>query len=90
VSGRSYDLYQDRFLAKARPAIRKVLGAGRGRGIFSSLPEKAENLVYQFLESHYSDPYMNWAESGERGELAELGFDLESLFPVIDECYRML
>jgi hypothetical protein len=88
LSGRSYDLYQDRFLAKARPAIRKVLGAGKG--MFFTLPEKAENLVYQFLENHYSDPYMNWAESGERTELAEMGFELESLFPVIDECYRIL
>jgi hypothetical protein len=88
LSGRSYDLYQDRFLAKARPAIRKILGAGKRH--FFTPPEKAENLVYHFLESHYSDPYMNWAESGERTELAEMGFDLQSLFPVIDECYRML
>jgi hypothetical protein len=88
LSGRSYDLYQDLFLARARPAIRKVLGDGRGR--FFSLPERAENLVYDFLKGHYSDPYMNWKESQERAELGELGFDLESLVPVIDECYRSL
>jgi hypothetical protein len=88
LSGRSYDLYQERFLAHARPAIRKILGAGRG--IFFSLSEDAENLAFEFLRDHYSDPYMNWAESEERKKLAELGFELESLNPVIDECYGKL
>jgi hypothetical protein len=88
LSGRSYDLYRERFMAKARPAIRNILGVGRG--LFFNIPEKAENLVYNFLESHYSDPYMNWAESEKRTELADMGFELESLVPVIDECYRIL
>jgi hypothetical protein len=88
LSGRSYDLYQDRFLTHARPAIRKVLGAGKG--IFFNLPEKAENLVYNFLRDHYADPYMNWAESKERAELAAMGFRLESLNPVIDECFKAM
>jgi hypothetical protein len=88
LSGRSYDLYQDRFLTHVRQAIRKVLGSGRG--IFFTVSEDAENLVYNFLETHYSDPYMNWAESAERQELAALGFELESLNPIIDECYKRL
>jgi hypothetical protein len=88
LSGRDYDLYQDRFFARARPAIRKVLG--RGRGIFFSLPEKAEDLVYRYLRDHYADPYMNWAASGERRQLADQGFDLPSLDPVIDECFRKI
>jgi hypothetical protein len=86
LSGRSYDPYRELFLAGARKAARKVLGAGRGR--FFKLPERVENLVYHFLKDHYSDPYMNWAESGERKEAAALGFDLETLAPVIEECYR--
>jgi hypothetical protein len=88
LSGRSYDVYHDLFFAKARPAIRKVMGAGRG--IFFTVPEKVEDLVFNFLEVHYSDPYMNWEESGERNALRDLGFDLESLGPIIDECFRML
>jgi hypothetical protein len=88
LSGRSYDLYQDRFLAHARPAIRKILGAGRG--IFFSPPEKAEDLVYHYLRDHYADPYMNWAESEEHRQLTEEGFDLPSLDPVIDECFRKI
>jgi hypothetical protein len=88
LSGRSYDVYQDRFLAKVRGAIRRVLGAGRG--LFFTLPEEAEDLVYTFLRVHYSDPYMNWAESEEKTALEKLGFPLDSLNPVIDECYRSL
>jgi hypothetical protein len=53
-------------------------------------PEDAENLVYRFLHAHYSDPYMNWENSEERGALQTLGFELDSLIPVIDECYRRL
>jgi hypothetical protein len=88
LSGHSYDLYQDRFLTHVRQAIRKVLSSGRG--IFFTVSEGAEDLVYNFLETHYSDPYMNWAESAERKELAALGFELESLNLIIDECYKRL
>jgi hypothetical protein len=88
LSGRSYDLYQDRFLAHLRPAIRRILGAGRG--IFFTPPEGAEDLVYAFLRDHYADPYMNWAASEERRRLAEQGFNLPSLNPVIDECFRKI
>jgi hypothetical protein len=88
LSGRSYDVYQDRFLTKVRPAIRKVLGAGRG--LFFNLSEEAEDLVYNFLRDHYSDPYMNWGGSPEKTALSDLGYKLETLNPVIDECYRNL
>jgi hypothetical protein len=88
LSGRSYDVYQDRFFTHARSAIRKVLGAGKG--LFFTIPEKAEDLVYNFFKDHYADPYMNWAESAEKITLEELGFQLESLDPIIDECYKML
>jgi hypothetical protein len=86
LSGRSYDLYQDRFLAHVRPAIRKNLAAGKG--IFFKISEQAENLVYNFLKGHYADPYMNWKDSEERQALAAMGFSLESLIPIIDECYQ--
>ncbi|MDR2211406.1 MAG: hypothetical protein LBO65_08105 [Spirochaetaceae bacterium] len=88
LSGRSYDVYENRFLAKARNAIRKILGTGKG--LFFNLPEEAEDLVYNFLRDHYSDPYMDWEDSAERRNLLEMGFDLPSILPVIDECYRAL
>jgi hypothetical protein len=88
LSGRSYDVYQTRFLDQARGAIRKIMGAKKR--LFFTLPEAAEDLVYNFLKNHYSDPYMNWAESQEKKELEDLGFKLDSLIPIIDECYRRL
>ncbi|MDR1307929.1 MAG: hypothetical protein LBK74_10205 [Treponema sp.] len=88
LSGRSYDVYEDRFLSKARTVIRKVLGIGRG--LFFNLPEEAEDLIYNFLRDHYSDPYMDWEDSAERRSLASMGFELSSLNPVIDECYKLL
>jgi hypothetical protein len=88
LSGRSYDVFQDRFLAHVRSAIRKMLGANRG--IFFTVPLQAEDIVFNFLKAHYSDPYMNWEESSERTSLSEIGFELKSLTPVIDECYKML
>jgi hypothetical protein len=88
LSGRSYDVYQDRFLSKARVAIRKVLGSGRG--LFFNLPEEAEDLVFGFLRDHYSDPYMNWEKSSEKKQLLDMGYDLPSINDVIDECYKSL
>jgi hypothetical protein len=88
LSGRSYDVFQDRFLAHVRPALRKMLGAHRG--IFSNVPLQAEDIVFDFLKNHYSDPYMNWEESSERASLSKIGFELNSLIPVIDECYKTL
>jgi hypothetical protein len=88
LSGRSYDVYQTRFLDQARGAIRKILGSKKR--LFFTLPEAAEDLVYNFLKNHYSDPYMNWDESQEKKDLEDLGFPLDSLIPIIDECYRRL
>jgi hypothetical protein len=88
LSGRSYDLYRERFFTHVRPVIRKHLGAGHG--IFFTPPEEAENLVFNFLKSSYDDPFMNWAESEDRENLAALGFELDSLYPIIDECFGKL
>jgi hypothetical protein len=88
LSGRSYDVYQDRFLTKARSAIRKVLGFGKG--MFYVIPEDVEDLLYKFLRDHYSDPYMNWESSDEKQQLAGKGFALDSLDSIIEECYKRL
>jgi len=88
LSGRSYDVYQDLFLAHVRTAIRRVLG--KGRGLFFSLPQEAEDLVYEFLKRNYNNPYMNWEQSQERKQLEALGFQLSALETIIDECYRIM
>jgi hypothetical protein len=88
LSGRSYDVYQDLFLAHVRTAIRRVLG--KGRGLFFSLPQEAEDLVYEYLKRNYSNPYMNWAQSQEKQKLEDIGFSLSAIETIIDECYRIM
>jgi hypothetical protein len=88
LSGRSYDVSHDPFMDKVMPVIRNALKTGRG--LFFNPPVEAENLIFNFLRDHYSDPYMNWAESEERNVLKKMGFDLESLEPIIKECFRKL
>ena len=88
LSGRSYDVYQDLFLSHARNAIRRVLG--KGRGLFFSLPEEAEALVYEYLKRNYSNPYMNWEQSPDRKQLEALGFSLPKIEAVIDECFKIM
>ena len=92
LSGRSYDVYRDRFLAKVRTSIRTVLVKNKStqRGLFASVPEEAEDLIFTFLRDHYADPYMDWAGGLQRERLRELGFTLETLDPVIEDCYRNL
>lgn len=88
LSGRSYDVYQDLFLAHVRTAIRRVFG--KGRGLFFSLPQEVEDLVYQYLKKNYSNPYMNWEQSQECKQLESLGYSLPAIEAVIDECYRIM
>lgn len=88
LSGRSYDVYQDLFLTHVRSAIRKVLG--KGKGLFFSIPQDVENLVYDYLKRNYNNPYMNWEQSQERKQLEQHGFYLTTIEVVIDECYRIM
>ncbi len=92
LSGRSYDVYRDRFLAKVRGSIRTVLAKNKStqRGLFTSVPEEAEDLIFTFLRDHYADPYMDWAGGLQKERLKELGFKLDTLDPVIEDCFRNL
>jgi hypothetical protein len=92
LSGRSYDVYQDRFLSKVRASIRSVLAEKRfgRRAIFASVPQEAEELVYSFLSDNYANPFMSWEDSEERKLLSGSGFDLDGVESIIEHCYRRL
>ena len=92
LSGRSYDVYEQRFLSKVRQAIRRVLAKSRGasRAFFVTIPQEAEDALFAFLRDHYSDPYMDWNGSEQRGRLAELGFELDSVDEIIKDCFARL
>ncbi|GAB1484280.1 hypothetical protein MASR2M78_30980 [Treponema sp.] len=88
LSGRSYDVYEERFLSKSRVAIRSVLGEGRGR--FPNVPQEVEELIFAFLRDHYSDPYMNWQESEQKKRVEELGYSLDTIDTIIEAAYKRL
>ena len=92
LSGRSYDVYQDRFLSKVRASIRSVLAEKRfgRRAIFASIPQEAEELVYSFLSNNYANPFMSWENSEERKLLSGSGFELDGVEGIIEHCYRRL
>jgi hypothetical protein len=92
LSGKSYDVFRDRFFAVSRPAIRAVLGRAKTgkKAIFAAVSQDSENLVFGFLKDHYADPYMDWESSEERRELEAGGYELPTIDPVIEECYRRI
>jgi hypothetical protein len=92
LSGRSYDVYRDIFLAKARPAIREVLlrQPDRPASLFGEELNEAENLVHEFLERNYSNPFMDWKSSDQYARIETTGYHLENMEEVIEACYKRL
>ncbi|HSV55937.1 MAG TPA: hypothetical protein VLH39_02375 [Magnetospirillaceae bacterium] len=85
LSGRSYDVYREEFLARSGPVIRDWL-AGRRRGhkeLFEDPINRAEDLIRDFLEKNYSNPYMDWGNSETRALVDGLGFDVPDLDGII-------
>lgn len=90
MTGKTYTVYEDLFFQSVRPSIRKVLAdAGEKRGgIFGTRQNQAEEIIFVFLEEHYNDPYQDWDASAERKSLAELGYFLANLEPIIESWIR--
>ncbi len=85
LSGRAYDVYRDSFAIQAPAAVEEALAAVRGRrkSMFDDSATRAEKIVLAFLARNYANPFMDWENSAERAKLAELGYELPSLEPVI-------
>lgn len=92
LSGRGYDVYRDIFLAKARPAIREVLlrQPNRPASLFGEELNEAENLIHEFLERNYANPYMDWKASDQYSRLEATGYQLENIEEVIEASYKRL
>ena len=92
LSGKSYDVFQDRFLSKVRSAIRSVLSESKNgrKSLFPSIPQEAEDQVFAFLRDNYANPYMDWETSDARKNISLMGYELNSIDPIIDDCYRRL
>ena len=85
VTGKSYGIYRDLFFKEVRSAIRAILphSAVQKLSFFGSEQNDAENIIYQFLETNYDNPYQQWQGSTEQAEVFELGFRIDSLEPII-------
>lgn len=90
MTGKTYTVYRDLFFQSVRPSIRKIL-ADRGEkreGIFGTRQNQAEEIIFGFLEEHYSDPYQDWRTSEERKTVERLGYELDNLEPIIENWIR--
>jgi hypothetical protein len=85
LSGKRYDVYREEFLARVGPAIRDRLSERRikPKDAFEDPLGRAEDLVRDFLERNYANPYMDWEGSDTRARVEDLGFSLTDLDGVI-------
>lgn len=86
MTGKTYTVYRDLFFSGIRPSIRTVLSrvATRKTSIFDTRQNSAEELVYSYLDRQYSNPWQDWTNSAERKKLKEMGYEIESLEPIIE------
>lgn len=86
TTGKSYTVYKELFFRGIRPSIRAVLSSSASKKgiLFGSRQNEAEEIVYDYLYEHYSDPYQNWKDSEERRRAEALGYALPALEPVIE------
>lgn len=92
LSGRQYDVYRDIFLAGARPTIRETLLSQPDKpgSLFGEELNEAEDLIHDFLEKNYTNPFMNWKTSEQHARLENLGYQIETIEEVIEACYKRL
>ena len=85
VTGKSYGIYRELFFKEVRSAIRTILqhSAVQKLSFFGSEQNDAENIIYEFLETNYDNPYQQWQGSTEQSEVFEQGFRIDSLEPII-------
>lgn len=46
---------------------------------------EAENLIYEFFEKNYENPFQNWQKSEHFEKIKQFGFNIISLDPIIDD-----
>ncbi len=85
LSGKRYDVYREEFLARVGPAIRDRLSERRikPKDAFEDPLGRAEDLIRDFLERNYANPYMDWEGSDTRARVEDLGFSVQDLEGII-------
>ncbi|GAB1457889.1 hypothetical protein MASR2M48_31970 [Spirochaetota bacterium] len=85
-------MFTETYSCHAYAAIRATLLRHRAKtgGASREDTNKAENLIYEFIEANYINAYMDWASSQERSRVLSLGFDIVTLDEIIEACYRKI
>ncbi len=89
LTGKSYAVYKDLFFQNIRPSIRSVLAEAGGKDTpFGSRQNSAEQIIYDYLFSHWNNPYQQWEKSDEREKTRTLGYRMDGLEPIIARWIR--
>jgi len=85
-TGKTYTVYKELFFRGILPSIRSILASSAVKkgSLFSGRQNDAEEIIYNFLFEHYSDPYQNWTESPARRQVEDLGYKIPEIEPVIE------
>lgn len=85
VTGKSYGIYRELFFKEVRTSIRAILqySAIHKLSFFGNEQNNAEDIIYQFLETNYDNPYQQWQGSQDQADVLEEGFRIDSLEPII-------
>lgn len=84
-TGKNYVIYQDVFFKTIRTSIRHILAQRNmnKRSLFNTEQNAAENIIYVFFERNYKNLYQEWESSNAKDEVYALGFNVQSLEPII-------
>ncbi|WP_029409637.1 hypothetical protein [Treponema pedis] len=90
MTGSSYKLHKGMFFENIRTSIRKELDKQTVQtvSVFKSEYVDAENLIYDFFEENYDNPFQNWEASEQHKGIEKLGFILPSIEPIIKDWIR--
>ena len=85
VTGKNYGIYRELFFKEVRTSIRAILqySAIHKLSFFGNEQNNAEDIIYQFLETNYDNPYQQWQGSQDQADVLEEGFRIDSLEPII-------
>ena len=85
VTGKSYGIYRELFFKEVRSAIRAILQycAVQKLSFFGTEQNHAENIIYDFLETNYDNPYQQWQGSQAQADVLAQGFRIDSLELII-------
>ena len=87
ITGDNYGIYKELFFKSVRISIRHILEVSHKKKIsfFSDEENKAEDIIFEYIENNYENPYQNWLLSKHKKEVEDLGFHIHSIDEVIKD-----